>query len=476
MKNLFKAILAAALTLSMLAAASAFLKPSMNNAPNRAEYAPSLYYSDSLDRMPKNSLDAVFIGSSQVFSALSPMEMWRAQGIAAYCCTSAGQQAVTSYYYLRSLLNRQTPRVVAVDVRTLYRDEAESARQFELYHRSAMDQMRFSPEKLALAMELWKQQDIGESFWSFLMPVLRFHTRWRELQETDLTLREDYDQTRGFNMVYGKDIRDRQNVGAFPFLTEEPTEALSEWDEEAAGWYRKMGELCTQRGIRLMLIKTPCTGWTLEDRNTMRKIASDCGADFLDFNDRELWEQMGFDCESDMIDELHLNYRGAEKLSLFFGELLRRDYGLPDHRGEEAYAFWDADLEAYDCQLRAWDVRHAHTGTELRSLVMNDGYEMLVVGMENAEPAFAEALEIRPEPEIMWISRWDGTRTSTEYTAETRGFFGAEEYEIDDTGIYMHGENYMVGDGGLYYVVRDRVLDKIIDYGTVDAKDALRRE
>ncbi len=474
MKNLFKAIIAAILGLSMLAAASAVTKPALNNARNSAEYAPSLYYSTSLDRMPKNSLDAAIIGSSQVFNAFSPMEMWRGQGIAAYCCTSAGQQAVTSYYYLRSLLHRQAPQVVAVDVMGLYTKDAEDMRQNEFYHRSAVDQMRFSAEKIALSRELWKQQENGESFFSYLMPILRFHARWKELSEADFTFRESYDYARGYDLtkaLYAYPLTEDD----FPFLSEEPTDALAEWDEDSAGWYRKMGELCARHGIRLLLIKTPCYGWTLEDRNTLQKLASECGATALDFNDRAIWEQMGFDCTSDMGDHIHLNHNGAKKICAFFGEMLRRDYGLPDHRGEESYAFWDRDLEFYDRQLRALDVRNANTGARLRSLVMNGDYEMLVVGMENAETAFAGVMGAPRDAGTMWVSHWDGTRSDTVFTEEERGFFGPEEYEINDTGIYIHGTNYMVGSGGLYYVVRDRLLDKIIDYGSVDPNDALQR-
>ena len=475
MKNLLKAILAAALGLSMLAAASAFMLPTMNQARNHAEYAPSIYYSDSLNRLPKQSLDALFIGSSQIFASFSPMEMWRDQGIAAYCCTSVGQPAAASYYYLRYYLRSQSPRVVAVDVRGLYKDMAEESYADQAYNRSAVDRLPFSREKIELAREMWKRQNYGESFYSYLLPILRFHARWKELQETDLILRENYDYARGFDMAYGLDTLFPMTDEDFPVLTEAPTEECRERDEDAAQWYQKMAELCAERGVRLLLIKTPCTQWTLESRNTLYALAEECGVEALDFNDPELWTQLGFDYETDMVDHLHLNYRGAKKFSVWFGDYLQRKYGLPDHRGEESYAFWDSDLRFYDRQLKAWEIQHARTGTELRALVLNGDYELLAVGMDKAESGFKEALGIPQEMLDMWVSRWNGEFADTEYTFETKGYFGDEEYEINDTGIYMHGCNYMVGSGGLYYVVRDRLLNKIVDYGTVHRDDTLKR-
>ena len=475
MKNLFKAILAAVLGLSMLFAASVITVPALNKARNNAEYAPSLYYSDSLDRLPKHSLDAVFIGSSQIFSSVSPMEMWREQGVAGYCCTSAGQQPVASYYYLRAFLHRQTPQVVVVDVMGLYKDSILGSSEEESYNRSAVGRMPPCWEKVALAREIWKRQPNGESFYSYLLPILRYHARWKELQETDFTLRENYDYARGFDMVYGLNTLYPMTDADFPVLSEAPTDAQSERDEDAAGWYRRMAELCAARGIRLLLVKTPCINWTLEDRNTLLALAQECGVEAIDFNDPALWEQLGFDYGTDMIDHMHLNYRGARKLSVYLAEILRERYGLPDHRGEDSYAFWDSDLRMYDRQLKAWEIQHAATGTELRGLVLNGEYELLVVGMDKAENTFKEALGIQPEILDMWISRWDGERADTEFADTARGFFGGEEYEVDDTGIYMHGSNYMVGSGGLYYVVRDPILDRIVDYGTVHQNDALKR-
>ncbi|MCR5576481.1 MAG: hypothetical protein K6F56_05685 [Oscillospiraceae bacterium] len=475
MKNFLKTIIALTLGLSMLAAASVYTMPSTDKARNRAEYAPSDYLFEGSYKMPRNSLDVVFLGSSEIYNAISPMEMWREQGIAGYCCSSSGQQAVTSYYYLREILRRQSPKLAVVDVYGLYTDPAQVSRN-EGNNRSATDKMRFSREKIALSRILWKQQkDKGESFWSYLLPVLRFHSRWTELKETDLTLRQHYDYARGYSTVFGDTAYAGLTEESYPFLSQEPTDEAAERDEEAAGWYRKIGELCARRGIRLLMIRTPCSGYTLEDKNALYRLAAECGADALDFNDAAVWAQMDFDCTNDMLDSVHLNYRGAKKLSVYLGGVLRRDYGLPDHRGEEAYAFWDSDLPLYDAELRAWKIQHCTTGTKLRKLVMDENYELLAVGAENAEPAFAAALGVDPGIPSLWISRWDGAQVSTEYTEESRGFFGAEEYEINDTGIYMHGCNYMVGSGGLYYVVRDRLLGKIVDYGTVEPTGKIRR-
>ena len=43
----------------------------------------------------------------------------------------------------------------------------------------------------------------------------------------------------------------------------------------------------------------------------------------------------------------HLNPSGAWKVTDFIGQHLSETYGIPDHRGEAAYAAWDSDYDAY---------------------------------------------------------------------------------------------------------------------------------
>ena len=70
---------------------------------------------------PENSLDALFIGDSETYSALSPVETWKDAGIPSYTC-AIGKQYLT---YSKSLLNRalavQNPKVVMIEGNSLFR-------------------------------------------------------------------------------------------------------------------------------------------------------------------------------------------------------------------------------------------------------------------------------------------------------------------------------------------------------------------
>ena len=60
-------------------------------------------------------------------------------------------------------------------------------------------------------------------------------------------------------------------------------------------------------------------------------------------------EEIGINWSIDTYDAgVHLNVYGAEKLTSYFGEILCRDFGLQDRRGEkDLQALWAAKLDAY---------------------------------------------------------------------------------------------------------------------------------
>ena len=49
---------------------------------------------------------------------------------------------------------------------------------------------------------------------------------------------------------------------------------------------------------------------------------------------------------------MHMNYRGAGKVSAYLGEYLHTHYTLSDHRADSAYALWNTDYREYAKALR----------------------------------------------------------------------------------------------------------------------------
>ena len=111
------------------------------------------------------------------------------------------QAPAVSYYYLVEALKYQKPAVVVIDTsRILFEDYDVDKKEGKL--RTAIDPMKLSTSKLSL---IWDVVSLSEeqTISSYLMPFLRYHSRWDELKEIDFqpTIMDNLNPYKGFFKV-----------------------------------------------------------------------------------------------------------------------------------------------------------------------------------------------------------------------------------------------------------------------------------
>jgi len=110
-----------------------------------------------------------------------------------------------------------------------------------------------------------------------------------------------------------------------------------------------MVELCKDNGIELILIKAPTIYpvWYDQWDQQMIQYAQDNGLKY--YNLLEQSDEAGIDFQTDTYDAgLHLNVYGAEKLSIYFGNILKTEFGLTDRHGEgNLDEIWQKKTEFY---------------------------------------------------------------------------------------------------------------------------------
>ena len=100
----------------------------------------------------------------------------------------------------------------------------------------------------------------------------------------------------------------------------------------------KIYSLCKDNGINLVLMKAPSVfpHWYDEWDKQVNDYADEHGILYL--NTINEAENIGIDYTTDTFDYgQHLNVEGAEKLSLYLGEQLVKNFRLTDHRQDESY-------------------------------------------------------------------------------------------------------------------------------------------
>ena len=113
MRDFKRKILFFLLLAMMLAGASAVCSPDHINLTKRVEGRDQCIA--GILSETEDSVDVLILGDSLSIANISPMELWKEQGITSYVCGQSGQRATESYYLLKQALKTQTPRLVILE-------------------------------------------------------------------------------------------------------------------------------------------------------------------------------------------------------------------------------------------------------------------------------------------------------------------------------------------------------------------------
>ena len=285
--------------------------------------------------------DVIFIGDCEVYANFNPMELYRQQGITAYVRGTSQQLIWQSYYILEETFRYEIPKVVVYNVNAMRYSEPVS----EAFNRLTIDQMKWSSQKLGIIQASMMEE---ENFWSYVFPILRYHSRFDELTREDLTyLLISRDNTWNGHLVN----QEVNPVGTLPTKRMLPDYQFGDICYENLD---KMRQLCEENGVELILIKAPSLYpyWYEEYEAQIQDYADKYGLSYYNFlNDAEA---MGIDYQTDTYDGgLHLNLQGAEKLSRWFGKILAENHGLEDHRTDpEIAAIYNEKLRLFDLEVK----------------------------------------------------------------------------------------------------------------------------
>jgi len=124
--------------------------------------------------------DVLIFGDCDAYENFSPIKMYEEYGISSYIRGSGEQYIWQSYYLLKDALRTETPKVVVLSIHTL---QNEPKNRKEAYNRMTIDGMRWSKDKVDAINASMTE---GETFASYVFPILRYHDRWNQLTKTDL--------------------------------------------------------------------------------------------------------------------------------------------------------------------------------------------------------------------------------------------------------------------------------------------------
>ena len=307
--------------------------------------------------------DVLFFGDSRFVNALLPMELWADHGIAGYNLSCYGSTMPVCYWSMMNALDYAQPELVVLAVNGVRKDIKLTGSSADLH--TALDFYPLTKTKVQAVWNLMDDPEImdddGNRYTDmrveYLLTIGKYHSRWSELTREDLVYQRN--GNKGTEVMVGvAEYKDYDLAGEDEYA-----------EEQGVGYsyLRAAIEACQSRGIDVLLVHLPYPA-SIDSQmhgNTVGGIAEEYGVGYVDFVRLDSVADYAVDCYD---TESHLNPSGAQKVTAYLGDYIRRHYGLKDRRGDARYAHWHAEYDAYvDGKL---ELIRAHSGSMANLLML----------------------------------------------------------------------------------------------------------
>lgn len=269
--------------------------------------------------MKADTVDVCIVGTSQQTFGLSSMKMLKDYGISAYSCATGDQPVLGSMLCIKELDKTQNIEIVLFDPGMMFQTLEEHR------YRTVLDYTRLGINKLEAINIMSKYREDMDK-WSYVFPIIEFHTRWGELGQKDFIYEQMNDEVFRGNVMYGV-VSSKLTYDNFMIDNEESGEAM-EMNPEALECLMEMVSYCKKNNIEFIMTKSPKPSWTKSMSDACQQFADENNIIFLDFNNSELFDAVGFDVEHDFANADHLNVRGSDKYTDYICGYLRKNYNL----------------------------------------------------------------------------------------------------------------------------------------------------
>lgn len=306
-KNYIKACIFVFIFFEIVIALSYAFVPKLNSKEENMENVDA----SGVFAEPDHSLDVLFVGDSNAYSAFSPMVMYENEGLTSYVTANPGQLMYQTYDFIKKVAKKQDLKVVVMETNLLFREN-----------------------KLDKAFSFTIKQNFG---------FIAYHNRWKKLKLDDFVSSTNYQVNIKKGFKYSKKVR--KNKYRDYMKTNATHNTIYSLNET---YLSRISNYCKSKNIELILVTAPNLKMMSNVRHDkIEKLAAKNNIPYYDMNtDQQILSQMKWDkYYRDRGD--HLNVYGATMVSKNFAAYLKNNYKLSDHRNDLKYDSWNKDLIEY---------------------------------------------------------------------------------------------------------------------------------
>ncbi len=285
----------------------------------------------------KDSLDAVYIGSSNCYAFWNPLVAFEEYGICVlpYNCSSLPLNVAE--YMIREARKTQPDAVYLININSIDEEEISDV----VMHR-LLDYMPFSLNKLELTKYMTELSELSlKDSMEYYFPIIKYHGRWNELTPENFEFDiENHKNSSSYN-GYLKKVK---NISSDYKTTSEqqlPSDVVMDSLESLLDY-------CDEEKVKAVFVTVPQARKGIaivEKYNAMNEIIASRGYQVVDLLNNI--DETSLDLETDFYNAQHTNIHGSVKFTQYMSEYLIDTFGFEDKRDDSQYESWNEELEKY---------------------------------------------------------------------------------------------------------------------------------
>ncbi len=281
----------------------------------------------------QENVDILVLGNSHADNGISPLlmeERFRqayGQEVSVFNYALYGMRTEQMYFFCNEILKTHTPKLIILETYA-FCPLADEHR--EILARRAFDTLPLSFNKMEGI-----RYCILEDPWSYYVPFIKYHTRWKEISPRDISL------------LYDKNLWDMAGKGDASQSSEACPDPGDGWFLQDTSRIQECREITTtekeclekllllleEKGVSLLFVSVPYKVQMGLDSIEMIKINNYLQKNYVD-GDRirlldmnRLWRELDFDYK-DLYNEGHVNQAGGRKVTNCLLQYLETNYDI----------------------------------------------------------------------------------------------------------------------------------------------------
>lgn len=299
---------------------------------------------------PANSLDVVFVGNSDVYRAVSPVDLYRSTGITSAIAGKPNKNFHEIPKDIKDILKYQKPKVLVIETDCMF---SGTNPQFKNNHPSAeikktIDKKEGSNKTTTLFKTIKNAVSSGDSAIiaaiNYKFPLIKYHENWKNIKLKSFFNRNHEYKFSNKGMAYSDAVKP-YNAGND--YMNSAVGKVADINKSKKKTFDKIYKLCKANNIKLLLVTVPSANtWNNSKSRAVQKIADEYKLKYYDYNVKY---PDGFDWTTDSKDGgNHLNYSGAVKVTKDMGTKLKDDMGMKKTDLSKAeQKEWDKDYNHF---------------------------------------------------------------------------------------------------------------------------------